>query len=439
MSAYELNKTILKDSANLKAYYRFESGALTTDSSGNSHTLTAISDPADTTGVYGGAVALDSDDAFSHADHADFKPTGAFSISAWINLNASGSNQTIFQSYSQNSNVAGLQFVVTAAGKLNCVVGKNTGVTLNTDYKDLTAATTLSDSTTYHVVLTWDTATLRIYLNGGQDGSVASTIAPAYAATSYIRVGCANASGTNINFFNGWMDDLAIFNGTALSADQVKELYEGRYIGEWMPQANLVGLWHLNGNSTDFSGTGAHGTDTAITYGTAYGKISQGASFNGTSSVIACGTSNTLNLTGDMTILAWIKPTSLNVYQMIFRRGSSTGYQLEINNANNTFFFTARGGNTATANTNSLTAGVWQLVGISKSGTTVTSYVNGSSVGSTGSITVTSDAGQTTYIGANGSGTEEFAGSMDEVAIFSRALTAAEIRHWYAWSSGRYL
>ncbi len=42
MAAQELNLTVLKDNSALKAYYRFESGALTTDSSGNSHTLTAV-------------------------------------------------------------------------------------------------------------------------------------------------------------------------------------------------------------------------------------------------------------------------------------------------------------------------------------------------------------------------------------------------------------
>lgn len=39
------SKDNLMNDANLKAYYRFESGALTTDSSGAGHTLTAISDP----------------------------------------------------------------------------------------------------------------------------------------------------------------------------------------------------------------------------------------------------------------------------------------------------------------------------------------------------------------------------------------------------------
>jgi len=65
MASKEINTiTGIINSANLKAYYRFESGALTTDSSGEGHTLTAISDPAESpSGKFGGAVYLDGNDA----------------------------------------------------------------------------------------------------------------------------------------------------------------------------------------------------------------------------------------------------------------------------------------------------------------------------------------------------------------------------------------
>ena len=53
MTAIELNKSVIKDvfGANLKAYYRFESGALTTDSSGNGKTLTNNNNITNSAGV----------------------------------------------------------------------------------------------------------------------------------------------------------------------------------------------------------------------------------------------------------------------------------------------------------------------------------------------------------------------------------------------------
>jgi hypothetical protein len=201
--------------------------------------------------------------------------------------------------------------------------------------------------------------------------------------------------------------------------------------------ANLKAYYRFEGNSTDSSASGLNGTDTAITYGTSYGYYDQGANFVAASnSKISLGTSNTLNLTGSMSINVWIKPSALNAYQIIFYRGSSAGYQLEINNANNTFFFSARGGNTATAPTNSLTAGVWQMVTMSKSGTNVSLYVNGKFLNTTASITVSSDSGQAAIIGQNGSNGDKYNGDMDDLAIFDTALSADQIKELY---EGRYL
>jgi hypothetical protein len=108
----ELNESALLSDASLKAYYRFEDDALTTDSSGEGHTLTAVSDPAEVaSGKFGGAVTLDGNDAYSATDHADFKPTGNFTVGGWVKTTSSG---FIFQSYSRNTNRAGILLAITS-------------------------------------------------------------------------------------------------------------------------------------------------------------------------------------------------------------------------------------------------------------------------------------------------------------------------------------
>lgn len=217
------------NSALVKAYYRFENGALTTDSSGNSHTLTAVSDPAeDTSGRYGSAIALDGNDAYTAVDHADFKPTGNFTVCGWMKSATSAGTPYIFQSYSQNTNRAGI-FVRTeeATGAITVRSGRNTGAVAGTDYQAVVAGTNVSNNVWHHFAYTWDGAYLRVYVDGIIDAApVAWTYAPAYAATNYVRIGCVNLTGTDTAFFTGSVDDLALYNGKALAADEVWSLYD---------------------------------------------------------------------------------------------------------------------------------------------------------------------------------------------------------------------
>lgn len=211
----------------LKAYYQFSTGALTTDSSGNSHTLTAISAPAeDTAGVFGGAVALATDDAYSATDHADFQPAGNFSVVAWVKFPTVAAIAGYFQSYSVNTNIAGIFFGCASNGHTYLVSGKNTGAVNNTDYAQVIGTGNPDDGTWHFVVGTWDGSFLRVYLDGALDCSpTAWANAPVFATTNYIRVGCRCHTGTNINFLTGSIDDLAFFNGKALSLAEVEYLY----------------------------------------------------------------------------------------------------------------------------------------------------------------------------------------------------------------------
>jgi hypothetical protein len=222
MSLYE--ETLFNDS-NLVAYYRFESGALTTDSSTKGHTLTAISAPAEGTGRFGGAAVFDgTDDAYSCADHADFKPTGNFSIGCWVKT--TDTDGALFHSYSQNTNRAGIRLIIVSGGKVQLLSGKNTGTTIGVDAQLIVSATSITDNAWHFIVATWDGSYLRIYIDGVSDATPVSwAYAPAYAATNYVRIGCSNAAGSNSTFLAGSLDDIFLFNGKALSASEVDSLY----------------------------------------------------------------------------------------------------------------------------------------------------------------------------------------------------------------------
>ena len=89
----------------------------------------------------------------------------------------------------------------------------------------------------------------------------------------------------------------------------------GEYNGAGSSTTKL--LLHLNGNSNDSSGNSNNGTDTDITYGQAYGKFGQGASFNGSSSKISLPDNFDFGTSG-LTVLSWIKTTEETNLTTIF-------------------------------------------------------------------------------------------------------------------------
>jgi hypothetical protein len=233
MASKELYNTKWLDDTTLKAYYRFEAGALTTDSSGEEHTLTAISDPAETIGVFGGGVSLDSNDAYSRASETDLKPTTDFTIGAWIKRNGSGSIGVILQSWSNNSNTLGCKLQVnTTTGYLRLVSGKGGGSTQGTHWQEALSDVSVCNNAWRFCVGTWNSTTnkLAVYVDGVIKGSADWSNAPVYAATNYVRIGCENATGSDTNFFTGLLDDVFLINGKALSADEVYEMYLGRAV-----------------------------------------------------------------------------------------------------------------------------------------------------------------------------------------------------------------
>ena len=302
MAAFELNNTILKNSANLKAYYRFESGALTTDSSGNGKTLTNNNNITNSAGVFGycgdGGVS-NTNKYLAIQDNLGIAGNEAVSMSFWIKMNTEiASNTQVFLQHMST---------LTADRYISCYYDYNAGTRrLTASFSGTNAYFNIVLGTTswHHVVIVRDVANSVGYLV--VDGVKGSTSALGTSTTGINRLSILGA--VSDSFLSGMIDDLAVFN-TVLTPDQIKELYEGRTVGEGWPQAGLVLGMHLNGNSTDYSGNNNHGTDTAITYSTANGKFGQGAGFNGSSSkiVVPNASINGLKITGAQTWCAWVQ------------------------------------------------------------------------------------------------------------------------------------
>jgi hypothetical protein len=84
-----------------------------------------------------------------------------------------------------------------------------------------------------------------------------------------------------------------------------------------------------------------------------------------------------------------------------------------------------------------LTVGTWYHLAVTISGTTVTAYLNGASLGTTTSSgNGTGASGNETRLGSWIANSDYSSVYMDEVGIWSRALTSAEITQIYNGGTG---
>ncbi|HEX8523847.1 MAG TPA: Ig-like domain-containing protein [Tepidisphaeraceae bacterium] len=198
--------------------------------------------------------------------------------------------------------------------------------------------------------------------------------------------------------------------------------------------ANLVAAWGFNEASgasvIDASGHNLTGTITNATR--VAGKFGSALSFNGTSSWVTVSSNALLDLTNGMTLEAWVYPTAGGDWRTVImkQRPGGLAYGMYayggagmppagyINKAGTDY--SAGGGSVLPLNT-------WSHLATTFDGSAIRLYVNGTLVGSTavtGPITTSSDV---LRIGGNSVWNEFFQGSIDEVRVYGRALTGAEI------------
>ena len=185
--------------------------------------------------------------------------------------------------------------------------------------------------------------------------------------------------------------------------------------------------------TADQSGSGNVGTISGATWSSA-GKFGKALSFNGTNSFVSVAGSSTLNLTNAMTIEAWVNPSSLTTSGwntvVLKERPGYYAYALYGNTGTNRPSANAFVGSTDadTRGTAQIPSNAWTHLAATYDGTTLALYVNGTQVSQTavgGSIVTSTGA---LKIGGNAIWGEFFSGLIDEVRIYNRTLSSAQIQ-----------
>ena len=208
------------------------------------------------------------------------------------------------------------------------------------------------------------------------------------------------------------------------------------------PAVDLVGWWPMEEGSgptiQDVSGTGNHG---ALPNGAAWtpGVAGLALVVNGTNQYASALDNATLDLTTGITMAAWIRPEQFATQDIIKKaiNGGTNGYELSLSAPSSSwpqkvFFRLNQQTNGDTYRINSTTlypidGSTWMHVAATYDGATMRLYINGTLEGSLAMPPPIATNANPLGIGAQSDGARPFKGRLDDVRLYGRALSDAEI------------
>jgi hypothetical protein len=471
------NKNIVPNG--LVGYWTFDGKNMTSttarDLSGNNNTGTLVGTSATSSqgaGKIGQGFLFDgSNDSISVAYNSALDlPDSGGSASVWIKPTGipvgQDSSQTIFKKrpHSNDTVVGGVALSVYQSGPgspnyLRAQVG------YDPSYNQLAASTTpLINNKWYHVVLTYTSSTIYIYLNGNLEAQMARTRVITWPEALGVLIGTGRTATTPVAF-KGTMDEFRMYNRT-LTVAEIQTLYKagGGVAVSAVSTATasttginngLAGYWTLdrknltNATATDISGNRKDGTLSGLLNGTtkpSTGKIREALIFNGSTDYIDVGSgkfpyTSASSFSGG----AWIKRSGggTNLVMSNINYVSSGGWYFLTNPTGTISFGMANIGATNLISTDSLasvTDNKWHHVGFSYDGSRTAGgiklYIDGKQASST--ISSNTDPGTIFdsgfLIGAFrvfGAISNVATGAMDDIRLYSRVVTATEMNTLY--------
>ena len=337
------------------------------------------------------------------------QPTGDVSVSMWIKFDSIPSGQKEFFDWVGNSSVPTIRINTYDSDDLRFNIGNG--------YRYISSdSLTITTNTWYYLAASLDRSAnaATLYLNGSPLGATI-TITGTSSDTQGLYIGC---NVDENRFTDGTIDQIRLFD-KAISSSEVTTLYEETHASttksttDIFEDGSAIALYQLDGNANDTGGVS--------------GKYGSAAHFNGSTSQI---TFDDLPTSSTMSVSFWMKTSStISGYQMILELGN--GYAINRPSSASSGKIYAQYANSNSShksNSDTLPVGTYfHVVGVFTS-SSATLYIN--NVNQTGgTITDYLTADQNTIGSRRADGF--FTGQIDDVRIYSDALTADEVGYLY--------
>ncbi len=202
------------------------------------------------------------------------------------------------------------------------------------------------------------------------------------------------------------------------------------------PPSGLVGAWSFDAGAgttaADATGKGHTGTISGATWSTA-GKNGGALSFDGVNDWVTVADANDLDLSNGMTLSAWVNPTGAGADWQTVALKETPGFMAyalyaDTDTGRPSGHVVVGGSDLDTRGPATLANNLWTYLAASYDGASLRLYVNGTLASTravSGSMSPSTGA---LRIGGNGTWGEWFAGLIDNVRIYGRALSATEIQ-----------
>jgi hypothetical protein len=263
---------------------------------------------------------------------------------------------------------------------------------------DLSQSAAIVANAWNHVCVTRDSTTVRLFLNGVQQGSNQTANATFYNGTAALEIG---RHGDNINNYKGYISNSRLVIGSAV--------YTSNFTPSTSPLTAISNTSLLTCQSNRFVDNSSNAFAITVNGNTsvqpfspflptaAYSPSVNGGSgyFDGSGDFLAITDSSAFTFAGDFSISFWLYRTATSGSSIMILdarpSGSATGYGIGILSNNKLQLF--QSGSSILESTTALSLNQWYYAQIVKSGATTTMYINGVSEASDGSFSPESSTG----------------------------------------------
>jgi hypothetical protein len=154
---------------------------------------------------------------------APFGTPAQLSVEAWVRIDTrkTSSGRHFLVTDALDDLTDGFSLLVDTSNRPQLFVGRN-----STTNATAVSSVALTLGTTYHVVATYDAATVRVYVNGVERAAVPYTGGVGYSASRDLLLGAQNkATNRSVRWLDGKLDEVALYD-RALSPATIQSHYD---------------------------------------------------------------------------------------------------------------------------------------------------------------------------------------------------------------------